>query len=235
MKAVSWVISIIKIISPRSVLSAYLNAQKLRRRTIKNQIIFPFGFNLSQKSAIEKALSNQISVIEGPPGTGKTQTILNIIANAIINNETVAVVSNNNSATANVLEKLEKYGVGFISAYLGNKENKDKFFESQKGSYPDMKDWKLESEDLETLKNNLMSSKGKLDDMLHKQNKLAMLKGESSELSVEIEYFNKYYDANKYNIEPYRSIYKLDSNNVMSLLVGYEIIIEKYGTFKLRY
>jgi KaiC/GvpD/RAD55 family RecA-like ATPase len=48
---------------------------------------------LSQKSATEKALTEQISVIEGPPGTGKTQTILIIIANAVINGKKVAVVS----------------------------------------------------------------------------------------------------------------------------------------------
>ena len=223
----------IKNISPRSVLSSYLNLQEIKKTTNRKQIIFPFGFNLSQKSATEKALSNQISVIEGPPGTGKTQTILNIIANAIINNETVAVVSNTNSATANVLEKLEKHGVGFIASYLGNKENKEKFFESQKGSYPDMKEWTMESEKLEKLEKNLINSEGKLDGMLDKQNKLAMLKGERSELSVEIEYFNKYYDINKYNINPYRSIFKQDSNDVMSLLVEYEIIIGKYGSFKL--
>ncbi|WAG68039.1 AAA family ATPase [Clostridium estertheticum] len=168
--------------------------------------MFPFGFNLSQKSATEKALGNQISVIEGPPGTGKTQTILNIIANAIINNETVAVVSNNNSATANVLEKLQKYGVGFISSYLGNKENKDEFFETQKDSYPDIKEWEIENEKLETLKSSLMTSKQKLDDMLHEQNKLATLKEEFSELDLKVEYFNKYYDENKYRIQPYRSM-----------------------------
>ncbi|APC40038.1 AAA domain-containing protein [Clostridium estertheticum] len=225
----------IKIISPRSVLSSYLKVQALKKRKITNEIIFPFGFNISQKSATEKALSNQISVIEGPPGTGKTQTILNIIANAIINNETVAVVSNNNSATANVLEKLQKYDVGFISAYLGNKENKDEFFESQKDSYPDMKEWKIENEKLEILKSSLMTSKQRLDDMLHEQNKLATLKEEFSELDLEVEYFNKYYDENKYRIQPYRSIYKLDSNDVMSILAKYEIILGKYGLFKLRH
>lgn len=45
-----------------------------------------------------------ISVIEGPPGTGKTQTILNIIANIVMEGKNVAIVSNNNSATRNVLE-----------------------------------------------------------------------------------------------------------------------------------
>lgn len=70
-------------------------------------LIYPFGCNASQKIAVSNAFENQISVIQGPPGTGKTQTILNIIANIVRQGKTVMVVSNNNSATANVLEKLE--------------------------------------------------------------------------------------------------------------------------------
>jgi hypothetical protein len=35
-----------------------------------------------------------------------------------------------------VLEKLEKYGVDFIAAYLGNNDNKGIFFEQQKATYP---------------------------------------------------------------------------------------------------
>jgi len=108
-------------------------------------------------------LSNPISVIECPPGTGKTQTILNIIANAIINNKTVAIVSNNNTSTANVLEKLERYGVGFIAAYLGNKENKNKFFAFQNSDYPDIKEWKIENEQLKIVKSNLVDSQKELD------------------------------------------------------------------------
>ena len=96
-------------VSPGSVLAKYLHPTALKKPQHDQMPIFPFGFNLSQKSAAEKALNGQISVIEGPPGTGKTQTILNIIANAIMNKKTVAVVSNNNAATANVLEKLQKY------------------------------------------------------------------------------------------------------------------------------
>ena len=71
-------------------------------------LIFPFGCNASQQKAVQAAFENQISVVQGPPGTGKTQTILNIIANILVRGKTVQVVSNNNSAIVNVLEKLSK-------------------------------------------------------------------------------------------------------------------------------
>lgn len=72
--------------------------------------------------AVKTALTNQISVIQGPPGTGKTQTILNIIANLLKDKKSVLVVSNNNSATENVLEKLSKNGLDFLVASLGKKD-----------------------------------------------------------------------------------------------------------------
>ena len=69
-------------IHPESVLGRYLLQKPIERRPAElDRIIFPFSFNLSQKTALEQALTNSISVIEGPPGTGKTQTILNILAN----------------------------------------------------------------------------------------------------------------------------------------------------------
>ena len=79
--------------------------------------IFPFGCNNSQYKAVKNAMENQISVIQGPPGTGKTQTILNIIANILMQGKTVQIVSNNNSATENVYEKLSssKYNLGFVA------------------------------------------------------------------------------------------------------------------------
>ena len=41
------------------------------------------------------------------------------------------VVSNNNSATENVLEKLQKYGFGFLVASLGKRDNKEEFVKNQ--------------------------------------------------------------------------------------------------------
>ena len=91
-----------------------------------HNLIYPFRFNLSQKEAIENVYKSNISVIQGPPGTGKTQTILNIIANlAIMQNKTVAIVSNNNEAVKNVKDKLEKNGYGFFVADLGRNEKRE--------------------------------------------------------------------------------------------------------------
>lgn len=91
-------------------------------------LIYPFGVNESQLAAVERAFSAQISVIEGPPGTGKTQTILNILANVLLRGQTVAVLSNNNAAVENVYEKLEKCGLGHLVAKLGNQDNRKDFF-----------------------------------------------------------------------------------------------------------
>jgi len=60
-------------------------------------------------------------VIEGPPGTGKTQTILNILANVLLRGQTVAALSNNNTAVENVYQKREKCGLGHLAAKLGNR------------------------------------------------------------------------------------------------------------------
>jgi len=94
--------------------------------------VYPFRTNISQSAAVLNALRYPISVIDGPPGTGKTQTILNIIASLICRpGTTVGVVSFSNSAVDNVFEKLTKEGFGMVAANLGRKEKRDEFFDSQ--------------------------------------------------------------------------------------------------------
>ncbi|MGH3831155.1 MAG: UvrD-helicase domain-containing protein [Pseudonocardiaceae bacterium] len=56
----------------------------------------------------------------GPPGTGKTETILNLIANIITAEAgTVGVVSFTNAAVNNVRDKLDELGFGHVIASLG--------------------------------------------------------------------------------------------------------------------
>ncbi|MCL2810151.1 MAG: AAA family ATPase, partial [Treponema sp.] len=163
----------------KSMLSALLTG-KLDTAEYKNTPIdiYPFGFNKSQKIAIDRALNNTLTIIEGPPGTGKTQTILNIIANAVIRGESIAIVSSNNSATANVQEKLQKYNIDFISAYLGNSDNKAKFIESQKSLPPNLTSWEITAESKKEICLSLIDLQILISTMLENKNKLSLTRQE---------------------------------------------------------
>lgn len=127
-------------------LAQYLGDKSpLKTRHMPRQVYYPFGCNSSQKSAVEAALTHQLSIIQGPPGTGKTQTILNIVANVLMAGKTVLVVSNNNSAIDNIVEKLSSEGLDFIAAKLGSAENKKAFIDNQV-AYPDMDGWTIDEE-----------------------------------------------------------------------------------------
>ncbi|MEG2290854.1 MAG: AAA domain-containing protein [Clostridium sp.] len=210
-------------ISPKSALSFYLKPDHIVQNKSEDNINFPFGFNLSQKEATEKAFKNSVSVIEGPPGTGKTQTILNIIANAVMMDKSVAVVSNNNSATDNVYEKLKKYDLDFFAATLGSRSNKESFIKNQSGTYADMSNWKLEEEEKHRGLEELNKSKDSIINMLEKQNKIARLEHELSEMEIEKKHFEKEYLSNNVANLKYNTIRKLKADKIMRFLVELKI------------
>jgi RecA/RadA recombinase len=182
----------IRFSSEESMLSAFLLGKlQSEKQTNTVDFVYPFGFNESQKTAIDNGLKNPLTIIEGPPGTGKTQTILNIIANAVMRNESVAVVSNNNSATKNVKEKLQQYQVDFIAAYLGSSENKAKFIESQK-PLPDMAAWNISLEERKEIDQSLHNLYGTLSTMLAKKNELSQIQQELDALELEYKHFCEY-------------------------------------------
>ena len=206
-----------------TVLSRFLKPSlpvEKRNRTVP--LIFPFGLNQSQKVAVENAFSSQVSIIQGPPGTGKTQTILNIIANAVRNGKSVAVVSNNNSATLNVAEKMEKQGVDFLTAFLGSLKNKNRFLEAQTGTYPNMQSWILDSESKNALDRDVAQLSEELTTMLNSRNRIAEIDQELLALKPEQFYFEKYYEGKRtVRIDP-KQLSKLTSGKLLSLWLEYE-------------
>ncbi len=165
-------------------LDAYLS-KRVQTNPPRTKTIYPFGLNLSQKQAVQQAFKSQISVIEGPPGTGKTQTILNILANIVQDEKTAAVVSSNNDAVNNVREKFEKNGYGFLFASLGNQTNQKTFFENQ-GSLPDSVEMNQLNKDLKQQKEaELPGLVEQLETLLERENRLAVLKQELKDLQKE--------------------------------------------------
>lgn len=201
-------------------LTKYLNPLLLHRNNVEREFvpIFPFGCNNSQYRAVKAAMENQISVIQGPPGTGKTQTILNIIANILMLGKTVQIVSNNNSATDNVYEKLAspKYNLGFVAAMLGNSHNKKSFIEGQNASYPDFSLWKSDEEQ-SSLEKKVYGQSILLREVFDKQEELAKLKQEQTQLVTELTYFRQYTDETDVDINSLQSKRKLTSRQWLKL------------------
>lgn len=115
-----------------SALFAYMEGANSQVSEIPSPVILPFQSNEDQKVAVERALSHRVSVIDGPPGTGKTETILNIIANILMSpGATVGVLSFGNAAVENVKDKLDEAGYGFVAARVGNDECVTSFIAEQ--------------------------------------------------------------------------------------------------------
>lgn len=70
--------------------------------------------NHEQEIAVKSSLENNLSVIVGPPGTGKSQVVINILLNAYLNNKTVIFSSNNNTAVDTVIEKITKLSLSYL-------------------------------------------------------------------------------------------------------------------------
>lgn len=208
-------------VSQDTVLANYLTPQKeTQSPKMPETIIYPFGINQSQKMAVERALSSQVSIIQGPPGTGKTQTILNIIANVVRSGQSVAVVSNNNSATHNVVEKLEKKNLDFLSAFLGSRANKQKFLEAQIDTYPNMRDWEMSLEEQRQLDLDTTVLSKELNVMLKAKNRIAEIERTFLQLNPEHHYFDEYYST--FGKTLMGNLDKLSSQKILSLWMEFE-------------
>ena len=214
----------INYIDNNSALNYYINKIAPIKPEIEHyNTIYPFRFNLSQKQAMENVYKSNISVIQGPPGTGKTQTILNIIANlAIMQNKTVAVVSNNNEAVKNVKDKLAKDGYDFIVADLGNQEKRKKFFEDV--HQPNIENFKIQDEEKLLEKLDILNKQ--LNELLEKNNKKAILEKEINDYKLEQKYFEEYYKNQDIDKIEEMSFYHKTNDRILEFLLDSQLLYE---------
>lgn len=202
-----------------TALHAYCTRQVAHQPTA-GPLIYPFGVNESQLAAVEQALTSQISLIEGPPGTGKTQTILNIIANVLVRGKTVAVLSNNNAAVENVYEKLAKSGLDYLVARLGSNEHREAFFASMPAVPPGMPDTASTIEHIQTILDQLK-------DHLQAHNKAAQLQAEIDELAIERHHLLQWQKENGVQSSISLEKYGLSPRKTADLMVYLSHLAEK--------
>jgi len=91
----------------------------------KDRNIFVAPVYDRQRQAITASLSEPVTVVTGPPGTGKSQFILNLIVQSVLRGERVLFASRNNKAVDVVMDRLQGEEIKFPGAIrTGNKDQR---------------------------------------------------------------------------------------------------------------
>ena len=91
--------------------------------------------NDQQEKAVSQGLTEVLSAVKGPPGTGKTQVVTALLASAIYNKQTVLFASNNNMPIDGVYNRLGQNtgSLGNWLLRLGNLNEKKKCHDKIEG------------------------------------------------------------------------------------------------------
>lgn len=89
-----------------SVLWKFIHKQFNKNAAYNKEILEVLPLNDEQEQAVRSALSADVTLIAGPPGTGKTQVVANLIINAAIAGQSVLFTSKNNNAVDVVVKRV---------------------------------------------------------------------------------------------------------------------------------
>lgn len=125
------------------------------------ELLVPSSADSSQLAAIYAAAKGGSFVLHGPPGTGKSQTITNMIANLLGNRKTVLFVSEKMAALSVVQRRLEQIGLGaFCMELHSNKTSKKEILKKLEdtlnlGYYKNEGDWEQVTADVRQVRQEL--------------------------------------------------------------------------------
>jgi very-short-patch-repair endonuclease len=90
--------------------------------TISDKVLIePIPLNEEQREAILKGLSSHLTVVTGPPGTGKSQVVASLIVNAVYQGQTVLFSSKNNKAVDVVNDRVNALTDRQVMLRLGSR------------------------------------------------------------------------------------------------------------------
>lgn len=203
--------------------------EQIEEPALENMAV-PLSADSSQLRAIKKAAEGESFVLHGPPGTGKSQTITNMIANALYQGKSVLFVAEKMTALSVVWKRLCDIGLEpFCLELHSNKTNKQTVLE------------KLEK----TLEFGRMNPPGDYNDILAR---LSDTKHKLSDIMEAVhmkrECGMSFYEAvEKYQkfsgqrgsidipIEMTRTIYKKDLDKWKEAIRTYSIAMEQIGVY----
>lgn len=146
---------------PFATPSSFIEPREIDRRIAPSNVFAPLNADSSQLVAVHASGQSGDFVLEGPPGTGKSETIGNIIAHNLALGNRVLFVSEKMAALDVVYRRLKEVGLGdFCLELHSNKANKQAVLDQLATAWSsrdklDQAEWAREAERLATLRERL--------------------------------------------------------------------------------
>lgn len=90
-------------------------------------VFFPLPFNKEQKQIYENYLKNRLTVVTGPPGTGKSHTIVNVLCSLLAQGKRVLVTAQTDKALESLLDKIPETFDDLIFTKIQLETNQNRF------------------------------------------------------------------------------------------------------------
>lgn len=94
-------------------------------RSPSGPLATPLVCNQSQEETLERLRRELLSIVTGPPGTGKTQLVVNAVSNAWLDGDKVLVTSTNNAAVDVAVARAEKDVCSGLLMRTGNRTERE--------------------------------------------------------------------------------------------------------------
>jgi len=110
----------------RTALGAWLaGAIPQPRPSADESLLEPLPLNDEQRAAVVRGLHNPLTVITGPPGTGKSQVVMTLLINAAWRGLTALFASRNNQAVDVVETRVNRLGANRLLMRLGTRQHNE--------------------------------------------------------------------------------------------------------------
>lgn len=99
----------------------------------ESQLYFPLLYD-KYKVNVLSVLQNKAAIVEGPPGTGKSETIANLVCHLAANGNRVLFVSQKTQALKVVKDRLKKLDLHYLYGYIANPLSRESTEEDERDS-----------------------------------------------------------------------------------------------------
>lgn len=147
--------------------------------------------NTEQREAVLRSLSNNLTVVTGPPGTGKSQVVTSLLINAAWQGQRVLFASKNNKAVDVVEERVNSLGPRPVLLRSGRNEYQAQLAEyltsllSGSATDADEERYQLANEELREVHDRFEGIEKQIDGLIALRNEVDRLDQEVEELREE--------------------------------------------------